>query len=72
MAGLDATVADVEQRADALGLDRFAVVGYSAGSRYVTACARAIPQRLTFAGIVSCAGHAEMPNFRRGMAEPTA
>jgi len=44
---------DVSELADALQLDRFAVMGLSAGSPYVLACALKIPQRLTAAAIVS-------------------
>jgi pimeloyl-ACP methyl ester carboxylesterase len=45
--------ADVGQLADALGLDRIAIVGWSAGGVYVAACAATIPERLTAVGIVS-------------------
>jgi pimeloyl-ACP methyl ester carboxylesterase len=44
---------DVEQLADALGLDRFAVVGVSAGAPYALACAWAMPDRLAAAAAVS-------------------
>jgi pimeloyl-ACP methyl ester carboxylesterase len=50
---LDGWAADVEQLADALGLGRFGIVGWSAGGVYVAACAATIPERLTAAGIVS-------------------
>lgn len=46
--------ADVVELADGLGIDRFAVVGLSAGGSYAAACAALIPSRLTAAGIVSC------------------
>lgn len=39
--------ADVVALADALGLQRFGVVGWSAGTPYAFACAAAIPDRLT-------------------------
>ncbi len=45
--------ADVAAFADALGLERFAVVGYSGGGPYAAACAYAIPQRLTAVALVS-------------------
>jgi pimeloyl-ACP methyl ester carboxylesterase len=45
--------ADVEELADALGLDRFGIVGWSAGGIYVAACAATIPERVTAASIVS-------------------
>jgi pimeloyl-ACP methyl ester carboxylesterase len=59
--------ADAGAVADALGIERFAAVGYSCGGPYVVACARAMPERLTFAGIVSGVGPAEMPRFRDGL-----
>jgi pimeloyl-ACP methyl ester carboxylesterase len=43
---------DVVELADALGIDRFAIVGVSGGGPYALACARKIPQRLTAAGVV--------------------
>src|SRR3979411_1487261 len=42
---------EVAAVADQLGIDRFGVLGYSAGGPYVVACAHALPDRLTFAGI---------------------
>lgn len=53
--------------ADELGIERFAAVGYSCGGPYVVACAHGMPERLTFAGIVSGVGPAEMPRFRDGL-----
>lgn len=44
---------DVVALADSIGLDRFAVVGWSGGGRYAAACAALIPSRLTAAGVVS-------------------
>jgi pimeloyl-ACP methyl ester carboxylesterase len=44
---------DVIGLADALHIDRFAVVGWSAGGIYAAACAALIPARLTAAGVVS-------------------
>ena len=41
--------ADVVELADSLGLDRFSVVGWSAGAPYAFACAALIPERLTAA-----------------------
>jgi pimeloyl-ACP methyl ester carboxylesterase len=64
--------AQVSTVADELGLGRFGVLGYSAGGPYVVACARALPERLTFAGILSGVGPAETPDFRRGMAKTDA
>ena len=44
---------DVSDLADALGLDRFAVLGVSGGGPYAAACAARIPERLSAVGIVS-------------------
>jgi pimeloyl-ACP methyl ester carboxylesterase len=43
---------DVIDLVDALGVDRFAIVGVSGGGPYALACAWKIPQRLTAAGVV--------------------
>jgi pimeloyl-ACP methyl ester carboxylesterase len=59
--------ADVAAVADALGIDRFAILAYSAGGPYAIACALAHPERISAVGIVSGVGPAETPNFRRGM-----
>jgi pimeloyl-ACP methyl ester carboxylesterase len=48
--------ADVAALADDLGLSRFAVMGWSGGGPYALACARAIPERVTTAAVVSCMG----------------
>jgi pimeloyl-ACP methyl ester carboxylesterase len=64
--------ADVASVADHLGIDRFGVLGYSAGGPYALASARALPDRLTFAGIVSGVGPAETPRFRDGMGKTDA
>ena len=44
---------DVLELADALGIDRFAIMGISGGGPYVAACALKIPERLTAVAIVS-------------------
>lgn len=44
---------DVTELADQLGIDRFAVLGWSSGGPYAAAVAHGIPQRLTVAAIVS-------------------
>ena len=57
--------ADVSRLADALGLDRFAVLGYSRGGRYALACAALIPERLTAVGVLSAVTSPDMPGFAR-------
>jgi pimeloyl-ACP methyl ester carboxylesterase len=47
---------DVAELADALGFERFAVIGLSGGGPHVIACAARIPHRLTGAAIMSGAG----------------
>lgn len=44
---------DVEQLADALGLNRFSILGVSAGGPYALACAWAMPDRVAAAASVS-------------------
>ncbi|MEO7118964.1 MAG: alpha/beta hydrolase [Candidatus Limnocylindrales bacterium] len=44
---------DVRELVDALGLDRFAVLGWSGGGPYALACARALPDRVSVVGLVS-------------------
>ena len=50
---------DIAALADALGLDRFALLGISGGAPYVIACAGAVPERLTAIGIVCGLGRAD-------------
>jgi pimeloyl-ACP methyl ester carboxylesterase len=45
--------ADVDQLADALGLDRFSVLGWSAGGPHALACARALRGRVERAVVVA-------------------
>jgi pimeloyl-ACP methyl ester carboxylesterase len=58
---------DVVQLADALNIDRFAVVGYSGGGPYAAVCASSIPDRLTAAGLVSSIAPMDNPEITRGM-----
>ena len=46
---------DVQEAADQLGIERFAVEGFSAGGIYALACAYRIPHRLTACGLISSA-----------------
>ena len=52
---------DVQALADALGFERFGVVGNSGGAAYVAACAARLPERLTFSGIISGMGPLDIP-----------
>lgn len=52
---------DVEEFARSLDLDRFGVVGVSAGGPYAAACAWAIPQRVGKAAIVGGVGPTDFP-----------
>jgi pimeloyl-ACP methyl ester carboxylesterase len=63
----DGWPSDLSTVADQLGIDRFGILAYSCGAPYAIACALADPERLTFVGIVSGVGPAEMPAFSRGM-----
>jgi pimeloyl-ACP methyl ester carboxylesterase len=47
---------DVGELADQLGIDRFAVLGWSSGGPYVAAVAHGIPERLAVAAIVAGEG----------------
>ena len=63
---------DVATVADALKIDRFAIVAYSGGGPYAIACALGLSERVTSIGIVSGVGPAEMPKFRNGMGKTDA
>ncbi|NNK41018.1 MAG: alpha/beta hydrolase [Myxococcales bacterium] len=52
---------DVSELADALGLNRFAVLGVSGGGPATLACARQIPERLAAVGIVSSPCPTDVP-----------
>jgi pimeloyl-ACP methyl ester carboxylesterase len=53
---------DVVELADALGVDEFGVIGWSAGGPYAAACAALIPARLTSVGI-GASRHLSQFNF---------
>jgi pimeloyl-ACP methyl ester carboxylesterase len=59
--------ADVTELADALRIDRFAVLGISGGGPYAAACACKIPERLTQIGIVCGMGPADAPGMKEGI-----
>lgn len=58
---------DVLELADVLGIERFAVAGFSAGGPYAAACGYALAQRLTTVGIISGVGPLEAPDALKGM-----
>jgi pimeloyl-ACP methyl ester carboxylesterase len=58
---------DVRALADALGLDRFAVLGVSGGAPYALACARDLGDRLTAVGVASGLGPVQGSQSLRGM-----
>lgn len=55
---------DVTGLADALQIDRFAVLGVSGGGPYAAACALRIPERLTTTGIVCGMGPSDAPGMK--------
>ena len=57
---------DVIELADALGIDRFAVLGISGGGPYAAACAFTVPGRLTVTGIVCGMGPSDAPGMKVG------
>ncbi|HLU10175.1 MAG TPA: alpha/beta hydrolase [Oceanobacillus sp.] len=61
---------DVVELADALGLQRFAVMGVSGGGPYALACASQIPDRLTAAALVSSLGALWLLNSLKDMVTP--
>lgn len=61
--------ADVTALADALGLERFAVLGWSGGGPYALACGARIPDRLTVCGLAAGVAPPEMPGMVDGLSE---
>lgn len=58
---------DIASLADALKFGKFAVVGHSGGGPHTLACAYALPERITAAGVVAGAGPVDTPNATEGM-----
>lgn len=58
---------DVRSIADALGLERFSVVGVSGGGPYAAACAHELGPRLRSVAIVSGLGRLDVPGNTEGM-----
>jgi pimeloyl-ACP methyl ester carboxylesterase len=59
--------ADVAALADSLGIERFAVVGYSGGVPYAVATAVTLPERVTTATLVASVGPHDMPGVVAAM-----
>lgn len=59
----------VTEFADVLRLDRFAVMGLSAGGKYVAACAWKIPQRITAASIISGTCPYDLPGAKETLSK---
>lgn len=63
---------DVEELAERLGLDRFAVSGWSAGGAYALACAHALQPRIDAVALVSGVGRLDLPGFVKQMSTAAA
>ncbi len=61
---------DVLQLADALGIDRFAVIGYSGGGPFAAACAAKIVHRLTVVALISSMAPLDASGVATGMNLP--
>lgn len=61
---------DVEQVADALRLDSFAVLGESGGSPYAAACAALLPRRVNALGLIACLAPPDAPGAVAALAAP--
>jgi len=58
---------DLAELADALGIEKFAIIGISGGGPYTAATAYALPNRVTTAALVSAGGPADAPHAFDGM-----
>lgn len=61
---------DVAHLADALGIDRFAVMGLSGGAPHAAVVAHQLPERVTAVGLVSGLAPSNMPNQLKGIFPP--
>ncbi|MDH3692685.1 MAG: alpha/beta hydrolase [Gammaproteobacteria bacterium] len=62
-------VDDIAELADALKIEKFAVVGVSGGGPGALACAWKIPERLTSVGVVACPAPTNAPQVFKGMSK---
>lgn len=60
--------ADVAALTDALGIDRFAVMGWSCGGPYVAVCGARMSDRITAVGLLSSAVPLELVGTTKGLA----
>lgn len=60
---------DIAQLADALGIEKFAIFGVSAGGPYAAACAYKLADRITQAALVSGVSTLDRPNAYDDMSE---
>jgi pimeloyl-ACP methyl ester carboxylesterase len=58
---------DVRALADAIGFERFAVLGYSGGGCYALACGAKLPERVSAVGIMAGVGPLDRPGAREGL-----
>jgi pimeloyl-ACP methyl ester carboxylesterase len=63
---------DVTALADALGLQRFAVLGYSGGVPYALACGQLLPDRVSAVTLVGCVGPDDEPGLVAGLSRQVA
>jgi pimeloyl-ACP methyl ester carboxylesterase len=61
---------DVVQLADGLGIERFAVAGFSGGAPFAAACGYKLPRRVTRVALVSCPAPFEVPGMRESLERP--
>lgn len=61
---------DIGELADHLGIQRFAVVGFSSGGAHALACAQAMPDRVSALGLISCVAPLSVPGVFEGMSSP--
>lgn len=59
---------DIAVLADTLGLERFAIIGFSMGSAYTLACASRLPLRVTKIALVGAFAPHDTPGVLEGMA----
>jgi pimeloyl-ACP methyl ester carboxylesterase len=71
-AGLLECAGDFVRVADRLGIERFAVIGFSGGGPYAIALAALVPERLRGVAVVSGLGMLDRPDAFEGMEEANA